>query len=374
MEANNNSKEKGKGKSEPQDPSSQDDPPAPASSLLSRVSASASGLTRSAFAAAPGASDLRNGGAAAMLAGSGKAGAQSGGSGGAGADWGESSRGGIGPATAGAGGEMRGEMSAGTQDHIRESEEQFSRFLDGVEGVAPSALGEGEEQDRGLGQAEVREWGYEGRYEDGQVDGSRHSPQPETSKAFEMVWERTRSSKSRSGFEAKPGSSLLHGGEDGNGYKSIPEQEAHDGEEVLDLLNSSSTVGTFAYPSISEFEKERYEEENVDWGLSPQQIKKIREISGRLLGELHEGVDVDNVLNLRPSFGNEMGMDEESLRDWEGVLNGYTDEVWGGLAPLVREAREEVEKLKEGRIAGEEKGDVKALRRLRAVLGHLGRS
>ncbi|TGO55503.1 hypothetical protein BCON_0091g00190 [Botryotinia convoluta] len=64
---------------------------------------------------------------------------------------------------------------------------------------------------------------------------------------------------------------------------------------------------------------------------------------------------------------------EEWKSDWEGVLRGYTDEVWGGLLPLVREAREElkVEEEKGDGGEGKQRGNLKALRRLGAVLGHL---
>ncbi|THV51822.1 hypothetical protein BGAL_0098g00320 [Botrytis galanthina] len=64
---------------------------------------------------------------------------------------------------------------------------------------------------------------------------------------------------------------------------------------------------------------------------------------------------------------------EEWKSDWEGVLKRYTDEVWGGLIPLVREAREElkVEEEKGDGGQGKETGNLKALRRLGAVLGHL---
>lgn len=71
----------------------------------------------------------------------------------------------------------------------------------------------------------------------------------------------------------------------------------------------------------------------------------------------HGAVDAGNPLNLVS--------EEFDWEAWEGVLTGYADEVWGGLLPLVREARREVE---------EGKGEVeqsKALRRLGAVLGHL---
>ncbi|TGO08010.1 hypothetical protein BTUL_0231g00080 [Botrytis tulipae] len=64
---------------------------------------------------------------------------------------------------------------------------------------------------------------------------------------------------------------------------------------------------------------------------------------------------------------------EEWKSDWQGVLQGYTDEVWGGLIPLVREAREElkIEEQKGDGGQGKEMGNLKALRRLGAVLGHL---
>ncbi|KAM3085437.1 hypothetical protein ACMFMG_002514 [Clarireedia jacksonii] len=373
MEINNNNNNKGKGKGTSETPnppiSSQDGPPAPPSSspsFLSRVSASASGLTRSALTAAPGASEMRNGSVAAMT--NGKVGSHSS-SAGAGAsasaaDWGGNPRGDVMGEGGGVGG-TRGDLSRETRDHVREAEEQFSRFLDAVDGEA---------------EATMQEEGYEG----GRMNGSRHSPQLETSRAWEMVWEETRSSGlgagsgsgSGSGVVAsQPGSAWVYKGESASGYHSIPEQEAHDGEEVLNILNSPGDIGGSSFPSIPEFEKEMYEEENVDWGLDAEQMAKIREISGKLLGEVHGRLDVDHVLNLRPRFGEETGagFGEASLRDWDGVLNGYADEVWGGLAPLVREAREEVERLKEGGNGAEERGDVKALRRLRAVLGHLGR-
>jgi len=49
-------------------------------------------------------------------------------------------------------------------------------------------------------------------------------------------------------------------------------------------------------------------------------------------------------------------------------LTRYTDEVWGGLLPLVRQARQEMEEMgNEGSV----KEKPTALRRLEAILGHL---
>jgi hypothetical protein len=51
-------------------------------------------------------------------------------------------------------------------------------------------------------------------------------------------------------------------------------------------------------------------------------------------------------------------------------LTSYADEVWGGLMPLVKEARKEVEEIEIGGMTSEKPT---ALRRLEAILGHLQR-
>ncbi|KAI9778501.1 MAG: hypothetical protein M1839_008031 [Geoglossum umbratile] len=60
---------------------------------------------------------------------------------------------------------------------------------------------------------------------------------------------------------------------------------------------------------------------------------------------------------------------QQWLRDWDGVLRSYADEVWGDLLPLVEEAREEIEEANEN--DGELRGGGRAIRRLAMVLGHL---
>jgi len=52
---------------------------------------------------------------------------------------------------------------------------------------------------------------------------------------------------------------------------------------------------------------------------------------------------------------------------WEGVLERYTDEVWGDLLPLVKEARKEVANV----VEGEGTEEPVALRRLKGILRHL---
>ncbi|KAI1373598.1 hypothetical protein F4677DRAFT_428517 [Hypoxylon crocopeplum] len=58
------------------------------------------------------------------------------------------------------------------------------------------------------------------------------------------------------------------------------------------------------------------------------------------------------------------------IEQWQQVLSSYTDQVWGDLSPLVREAREELVTLSNPR------GDAspsrpKALRRLQQILSHV---
>lgn len=63
------------------------------------------------------------------------------------------------------------------------------------------------------------------------------------------------------------------------------------------------------------------------------------------------------------------------LDQWHGVLTRYDDEVWGGLSPLVAQAREEVDQLQQSEAdtspADQQPASTTALDRLRQILGHL---
>lgn len=214
--------------------------------------------------------------------------------------------------------------SAHKEEHIRQSEKQFSEFLDETESLTPS---------RGLS------------------DG--HS----TSHDFENAWTQANE------FKVLPIAN-----------RSVAEQEARDGEDVLSLL-SDSTIGD------ERFTAELEESEEYDWGLSPEQLSQLKAITAELmpLPEVHGHVAIDNPLNLVPvQTGSAMQLMggggpaamEHWMQQWEGILSSYTDEVWGGLLPLVKEARKEVEALKE---RTPESRETKALRRLGAILGHIRR-
>jgi len=87
------------------------------------------------------------------------------------------------------------------------------------------------------------------------------------------------------------------------------------------------------------------------------------------LPEPHLGVAAEHPLNLKPSFEGEATEAREHWREqWEGVLTAYTDEVWGGLLPLVKQARQEMEGARVDGLVSEKPT---ALRRLEAILSHL---
>jgi hypothetical protein len=136
---------------------------------------------------------------------------------------------------------------------------------------------------------------------------------------------------------------------------TIAEKQSQDGDDVLALL-SQPAAPFEATPETSEI---------LDWGLSHDQMTQLR----GMLKELFPPVqmhDPNATSSLDPENHEDVGRQQ-----WE-VLVKYTDEVWGDLLPLVKEARRD---LKESdRVVGA--GGAmrsKALKRLQAVLEHLGR-
>ncbi|KAK0127758.1 hypothetical protein ONS96_007270 [Cadophora gregata f. sp. sojae] len=309
------SSSKGKGRAEHlQDEPAQDSSTQESSSpsLLSRVAASATGLTRDAFIT-PNPNEF-NHQAASALSNSTKSqsvpntGASS-------STWTESSRASQVPSNTQA--SSSGLRAGHNEQHTQISENEFSNFLDGIDSFVPS-------------------------------EGFGEIPESETSKGFDEAWELS---------HHKPIS------------RTVTEQEQRDGSDVLAILSDP-----IALDSQMDEPPPLYEDdENYDWGLTSAQITKLREITKDILSAppQHTSPSVDNPLNLLPDFQGQQGAREQYIEEWEGVLNRYADEVWGGLAPLVREARKEVEEAKSNPAGNEEKREMKAVRRLGVILGHL---
>ncbi|KAJ9164942.1 hypothetical protein NKR19_g914 [Coniochaeta hoffmannii] len=155
-------------------------------------------------------------------------------------------------------------------------------------------------------------------------------------------------------------------------YSSVAEQEQHDGEAVVSLLLDSN---------------EHLPDSLEDDLLSPEQRESLRKaLFGQSSNSARENVDWNHVLNFIPDYlrGQEPNMDsylDTGLADpaeawdswvgqWKEVLTRYQDEVWGDLESLVKEARQEVEQLAQAQ-KDELSPETPALRRLRAILGHL---
>lgn len=299
-------------------------------SIISRIAASASGLSKSTFST-PTSKELSDTNSA--LSNSSKGSSSTTRSGGS--TWAESSKqpqnqsqtSGITP------GSLR--LGHGAQ-HINESEQEFSKFLDGIDSFTPSEQPTSSEKiERGVDDA------------------------------FEYAW--TRSQAASASSIPAPVT-----------FSSVEEQEQRDGDAVLAILSDPNSLN-------DQFEEAPNEEDmNQDWGLSEKQSVELRAITKDLFPpfEPHGVVPRDHPLSLRPNFGTDstnqmdgLGVHDQNMESteewryqWKGVLTRYADEVWGGLLPLVKEARKEVEELRDVPPAIEQ---TKALRRLRAILGHL---
>ncbi|SPQ18970.1 63c87383-ce0a-4f40-836c-052697bdd762 [Thermothielavioides terrestris] len=162
----------------------------------------------------------------------------------------------------------------------------------------------------------------------------------------------------------------------GSPFRSVAEQEARDGADVVALLSDDGLDHVYTYSSEP---------------ISRADLARLREA---LFGKDtdHESLLVwDNVLNFIPEYlephagqgvgpGDNLAMhfgtvDADEARQtwisqWSRLLTSYQDEVWGDLGGLVEEARTEVKRMEETR-PDEKPQEPKALLRLRAILGHL---
>ncbi|KAF9869816.1 hypothetical protein CkaCkLH20_12733 [Colletotrichum karsti] len=130
---------------------------------------------------------------------------------------------------------------------------------------------------------------------------------------------------------------------------AIGQQEGQDGQQVADLLNMPGEDYEGIDDSIQPF-------------LSPQEEESLREaLFGRHNGE-RVGSNWAVLLDFRPDFlwGNSAAeiqhhfgnVEPQRARElwmdgWNEVLTSYTDEVWGDLGSLAREAQKELEGARE---------------------------
>lgn len=283
-------------------------------SIMSRVGRSAASLSQSVLHGKSAASDV------ADLSSSGKAGPSS-----------NNKRPALGEtsffpvSTAGTSGNTGGFRSADADAHAAAGEAAFSDFLDGT----PTFIAT---EPAGLTQA----------------------------------WQRA-----SGGASGVPGPQVTTRREDAY---SVAEQQAQDGVEVVRLLSQvTEEAPTLEQgPTISEEEMRNLRQALFEEG-GPGQIS---------------ATDWNNILNFVPDFllgeddGSGLEAPENShmnlgvtepaeagqiwLEQWNRVLTGYTDEVWGDLGSLVEEARTEVARMRDTK--DEQAAGAPAVRQLRLIL------
>lgn len=202
---------------------------------------------------------------------------------------------------------------ADTEQHVQNSEAEFSSFLDGTDAFTPSA------------------------------------PEPETSHTSTDWF--TNPERHRATPKARAPEGPL----------TVEEQEELDGQEVRDILSSFDPDEQFVPPPEDDLE--------MNWGLSKDQLIALRSITRELLP-----IDIPREDSSMPFATNRARIYNTSYRPgetteaWKGVLNGYTDDVWGSMLPLVRKARVELEQDETDEV---QKPRGPTLERLRIILNHL---
>ncbi|TQN71656.1 hypothetical protein CSHISOI_03869 [Colletotrichum shisoi] len=173
---------------------------------------------------------------------------------------------------------------------------------------------------------------------------------------------------------AGPGN-ISHSSRSRSVESDVKEQQARDGQQVIDLLNApgESDGLDFMHDSIQTF-------------VSPEDEASLREA---LFGS-NKNINVSNwtpLLDFEPDFlqGNSatelqqhFGVaDPRQARamwvdSWNDVLTSYTDEVWGDLGSLAREAHREIQEARGQRtLTTVDSGGMHALQRLRQILAHV---
>lgn len=158
--------------------------------------------------------------------------------------------------------------------------------------------------------------------------------------------------------------------------QSFLEQTAADGAAVIQLLSIPDEE-----PNYSEF----------DEALPDHEIARLRDA---FFSNGSSQPTWDHLLNFSPDFVTESSRSDKAmahmgtedilaahtawLQQWHDVLSSYTDEVWGDLGSLAKEARQEIDEM-EARVPYTETDmetdtrthESKALERLRQILSHV---
>lgn len=184
--------------------------------------------------------------------------------------------------------------------------------------------------------------------------------------SLDQAWQRA-----SGGASAVPGARgpLSHGG-----AYSVAEQQAQDGVEVVRLLSqvTEEAPNFDEGPTISEEEMKNLRQALFEDGASDQVSATdwnniLNFVPDFLLGESGSsgpGASGNSHMNLGVTEPAEAG--QIWLEQWNRVLTGYTDEVWGDLGSLVEEARTEVQRMRD--TEDEPARGAPAVQQLRSIL------
>ncbi|KAK1964559.1 hypothetical protein LY78DRAFT_704319 [Colletotrichum sublineola] len=155
----------------------------------------------------------------------------------------------------------------------------------------------------------------------------------------------------------------------------VNEQEARDGQQVIDLLTAPDDLDDLgAIDNLHSLVSLR-EEESLRKALFSGSGDGPASNWTNLLDFHPDFLYEGNVAELVQHFGvtdpqqaRAMWMDS-----WDDVLTSYTDQVWGDLSSLAREAQQEINEAREQgtATAAVDRGGMQALRRLRQILAHV---
>ncbi|KAL0936646.1 uncharacterized protein CTRU02_208861 [Colletotrichum truncatum] len=156
---------------------------------------------------------------------------------------------------------------------------------------------------------------------------------------------------------------------------AVSSQEARDGHQVTDLLNIPGVPGDEDSDNGLQLDLSPQAEASLKKALFGASGERTTSNWTTLLDFEPDFLQQDNPAGIQQHLGDVDPQHARSLwvDGWSEVLTSYTDDVWGDLDSLAREAQRELANA-QGHAQGNQGlrvGDMKALQRLRQILAHV---
>lgn len=228
--------------------------------------------------------------------------------------------------------------------------------------------------------------------------GQWHEPRPTWSEEYQLQQDQTSNESWHSQFQTngtfKEAQRIDSPWQNQNrNGTTINHDEYDDGAAVRELLSFPGSTTNYEEDLMISDSTKGTASSLFSPNYTPQEQEIVQKIKSALPPPpQHKSIDQDHPLNLRPEFAadphtehalrelvevlqseqerailNDTTVQKEFLADWEDVLTSYTDQVWGDMLPIVKEARSQLQEVK----TGMNRLDNKAVARLRMILGHV---